>query len=246
MPINMKIVNCPICYGNAILWGPTIRCQKCAGVSMTNRETTAVYDEEYVAKRYDTYPRLREMSKLRLAVIERAIEQYTDDYNHTLLDVGYGNGDFIRHARHFGWDAYGNDVNPTPYSGVRTRPLPETYHDEDYEVITFFDSLEHFENLGSVRLVARCAKYIVVSHPTIPRSFREWTSDVENPPHWHHYRPGEHHYHFTPYTLAKLFTNGTSTATPIYIGNPEDEIRGALPTGEPNITTTILKIHNYA
>src|SRR3546814_16460864 len=57
--------------------------------------------------------------------------------------------DLIRHAFDNCWDAFGYDVNPTEYDGVRRVDLPFTPLParERYRVITFFDALEHFEDL---------------------------------------------------------------------------------------------------
>lgn len=225
---------CPICEASySYVDGDVIRCRHCFGVSMIDRATTAVYDAQYVADRYDKYDTTRAMSELRLQVITDALRPYGDREG-ALLDVGYGNGDFIRTASAAGWDAYGCDVNPTQYDGVRNVPLPVYSSRKTYNVVTFFDSLEHFEDLRDVRYVRCWTDYIAVSFPSIPAT---------NLQQWKHYRPGEHHFHFTPLSLQLLFSQpDVQVACPIYIGHPEDAIRGTLPNGEPNITTIIMKM----
>jgi hypothetical protein len=224
---------CPICANYGYVDGDVIRCRYCFGVSMIDRDTTAIYDEQYVADRYDKYDTTRAMSELRLQVITDALQPY-GDHGMKLLDVGYGNGDFIRTATAAGWDAYGHDVNPTQYDGVRNVPLPIGRNNKRYDVVTFFDSLEHFEDLRDVRDIRYRMDYIVVSFPSIP------TTDLQQ---WKHYRPGEHHFHFMPLSLQLLFSQpNVQVACPVYIGHPEDAIRGTLPNGEPNITTIIMKM----
>ena len=51
------------------------------------------YDEKYVKERYDTYgEKVRQMSFLRLGYLLGAINKIPK----SILDVGYGNGDFLK------------------------------------------------------------------------------------------------------------------------------------------------------
>lgn len=235
---------CRACYSTAtwIVWGcpveeEYVHCFSCGLTSRVFPVTTVRYDREYVADRYDRYTTTDAMSALRLTLVESV----TGVRAGRLLDVGYGNGSFIRHATANGWDAYGCDVNTAPYEGVRRVALPsEGYgHGERYDVITFFDSLEHFESLQEVRKVCYHADWIVVSCPCPPDSFplREYISECK----WRHLRPGEHHHHFTANALEALFTLLPYAADVVYVGNDEDAIRGARENGEQNIMTVVIQ-----
>lgn len=242
-------LTCAICEGSMATVGDLLRCSACGVVTTPHRITTVQYDGDYIADRYDRYTTTGEMSRLRLAVVESARNLYADPATPRpvppgrLLDVGYGNGDFIRTATAAGWDAYGCDVNPTPYPGVRRVDLPVSDDAPHYDVVTFFDSLEHFESLDTVRAVAAHADWIVLSFPRIPTGWPERGRDG-----WKHDRPGEHHWHFTPRAVRRLFTDATGStpyrAEVVYTGSPEDGVRGALPGGEPNIATVALRIHH--
>ena len=224
--------------------GGLVHCFACALSFAAHRETTVCYDQAYVAKRYDRYPTTEQMSALRRNVFEHVLyieEAISCDRRFgfqrgSLLDVGFGNGSFIRHARECGWDAFGYDVNPTEYEGVRRKTLEEALAAE-WRVMSFFDSLEHFAELIAARRLASRAEWLVVSVPLPPLNF------VKEPTAWKHLRPGEHHWHFRqPWTLARVFSGDTTSARVVYASYPEDSIRGKLPDGQPNILTCVLKV----
>jgi hypothetical protein len=221
-----------------------IVCRNCGLVSAKCRQTTAVYDQAYVAERYDKYATTREMSELRAHIVQSVIMMSGKMHMGRLLDVGYGNGDFIRSMTTHGWEAYGNDVNPTPYEGVRRVCLPTGWWPENqrYKVITFFDCLEHFEEFTKVREVARNTDWIFLSYPMMPAGFP--TAAVKSV--WKHYRPGEHHHFFTPGAVQRLFSTDRRACDIAYVGYPEDAIRGAGLDGQPNIQTVGLRFFNRA
>lgn len=225
-----------------------IRCLSCELVSARKRRTAVSYDQQYVADRYDKYPTTEAMSKLRARIVESTIQLHEtipagrnliDGYNKPrLLDVGYGNGSFIRQMAHRGWDAFGCDVNPTRYEGVRQVELPTRPLSGDlrYKAITFFDALQCFEELDRVRYVADNADWIFLSFPNPPERFPEKAAA------WKHHRPGEHHFFFTVKAVETLFTYEKHQAKAVYVGSPEDCIRGVQADGRPNILTVGLQI----
>lgn len=221
-------------------------CHNCMTISAKDRHTTAVYDAEYVAQRYDRYPTTRPMSILRYRLMMGVLDtceameegRWTPRFG-PLLDVGYGNGDFIRYCHERGWDAFGNDVNPTVYPGVRQVPLPDGERNSThYRVVTFFDTLEHFETHEQVRRVSHYTDWIICSFPTVPPEFPYKTEGYK------HYRPGEHHMYFEPQSLEAIFSFDERLARIVYIGHPEDSIRGKRPDGGPNITTVALRCYD--
>lgn len=235
---------CPACLSHQctlLAEGEFQQCYQCLTISASNRRTTACYDSIYVASRYDRYSSTRKMSHLRLAVVESVLRLY-ESLNEgsvavqkgRLLDVGYGNGDFIRVANQNGWDAWGNDVNPTAYEGVRPARLPnEPQWSIHYRVITFFDSLEHFEDLNHARWASHAADWLIFSFPVVPPLFPYQKE-------FRHYRPGEHHLYFFPDGLERIFSHNGRKAELVYHSHVEDQIR--TPSGDdPNIWTVALR-----
>jgi len=245
--VSSNGIFCPACFSNQTFdyAGSEFRgCSICSTIYAKDRRTTAVYDATYVAERYDRYPTTRPMSTLRYEVMMQVLNLYDALENGKklvnpgrLLDVGYGNGDFIRVCSQRGWDAFGNDVNPTEYAGVRRVPLPGNANSNHYDVVTFFDALEHFEDLATVRWVSHFTDWIIASFPTVPPEFPYKTD-------WKHYRPGEHHLYFSANSLETIFSHNQRVAKVIYAGAPEDSIRGKRSDGWRNITTCVLRCHN--
>ena len=257
MPLTPSL-RCRVCYaydtdihdvgevGEEILC-----CNYCGASSVIAPKTRVSYDRVYVASRYDVYSTTPAMSRLRRNVIEGVLGLHESIPESArlgmgtmplikgrVLDVGYGNGSFIREMREHGWDAYGNDVNPTEYEGVRQVPLPANGDLLQWRAITFFDSLEHFESLEVIRKVGAYTGWIFVSCPACPIWF---PASQDRNVTWKHYLPGEHHHYFHSASLVRLFSSKDVEARLAYLDYPEDSIRGTLPDGSPNIMTVGIK-----
>ena len=171
---------CLVCAGSSVIGhqaAPSlVTCTDCALTYARERETTVLYDQHYVAQRYDRYKTTDAMSELRLRMLEHNLYLHeTLEAGHRfgvqkgpLLDVGYGNGSFIRRCLVNRWDAYGCDVNETEYEGVRRIYSTAVNHGPRWRAVTFFDSLEHFETFDWIRQVADNADWILVSAPLPP------------------------------------------------------------------------------
>lgn len=195
-------------------------CKATGALKSVSREVTAKYDHAYVA-RYENYPQA-ELSKIRA----RIVMQHAKDFD-TICDVGFGTGAFLSEIGHANpmTSLHGFDVSPYPPPWfVRIEPR---WQEKGWDVVTFFDSLEHFVELPKVR-----AKFVIVSVPWF-HSFEDgqWFAN------WKHRRPGEHLWHFDPSSLARVFE--TMGMREIYCGNPEDEIRQSSEE-LPNILTMVF------
>ena len=186
-----------------------------------DRTIHAQYDHAYVA-RYEKYPE-RELSEIRATLFRRFFSDAE-----SVCDIGYGTGAFLRAVKDRSpWvDCWGYDVSPYPAPPfVRVEP---NWQKKRWPVLTFFDSLEHFEQLPKFK-----AEGVIVSVPWYhPALGAEWFYN------WKHRRPGEHLWHFTPETLANAMAiNGLR---PVFIGSPEDAVRKN--DGDwPNILTMVFK-----
>ena len=231
-------------------------CAACRLTSVVNPVTTAVYDAAYVAERYDRYATTERMSGLRLAYVETVLKLFdalprgqTTPLNgfRQVLDVGYGNGSFLRQMTQNGWEAFGHDVNPTEYPGVNQVNLPDPAKTlTRYRAVCFFDALEHFETLAEVRRVSACTDWIFVTAP-LPPSGWPMECNLSGLGNWKHWRPGEHHHFFHPRTLNEVFTwedrvTGVGAVTSLaHVSHFEDVIRGTTPSGWPNTFTAALR-----
>lgn len=106
----------------------------------------------------------------------------------TVLDIGAGSGAFVRAARSWGYAASGFDIIPKTAAHLKDIGAFAD-NPEGFEVVTFWDSLEHIPNPESV--LKRVNKGAVVL-AAIP-AFDDLTKIRESK----HYKPGEHLYYFT-------------------------------------------------
>ncbi len=182
------------------------------GVIHQNKIFTQIqsYTPEYVETRYNTYgEKGLQMAFLRLGYLIGNINSTPK----SILDIGYGNGDFLKVCTSYITDCYGNDVS--------NYPLPENVEfisdikARHFDVICFFDVLEHFEEIDFIKDL-QC-NYIYISLPWCHYISDDWFQN------WKHRRPDEHLWHFDDKSLVKFFEeNGYEN---ISLSNIEDSIR---------------------
>ena len=146
------------------------------------------YDKEYVNTRYVKYGELPTyMGYLRLGNIIGSLGKVPDN----ILDVGYGDGSFLKVCSNIIPDCYGYDIStyPIPEKCKQVNNISENF----YDVITFFDSLEHFEDIEFVKDL-KC-NFVCISVPYCNYKDDEWFKN------WKHRRPNEHLWHFDQYSL---------------------------------------------
>jgi len=189
----------------------------------TNETGEIKYDYDYVHNVYDRYAMVDEMSKLRYDFIKRNVKFKS------ILDVGYGNGSFLKYCSKHGKICFGYDISgyelPKEISVINSI-------NEAVDVVTFFDSLEHFpqRDLNSVLDQLKC-RYISISVPWNHYSGKDFKD-------WKHRKPNEHRHHFNATGLASLFYK--SNFSLIEVSSYEDKIRGTI-HGLPNILSAIFK-----
>lgn len=182
------------------------------------------YDEKYI----QYYTKMdNSMSKLRYDLIIHHVGLFR-----TILDVGYGDGNFLQYCFNRDKFCYGNDISNYPLpKGI---DFVENVSDIEVDVITFFDSLEHRPEADLLPFLKSIkAKHIVVSLPWMHQSLgAEWFRT------WKHRKENEHYHHFDYHGLIDLLHKaGYET---IHVGNEEDAIRKPV-TYLPNILTVIAK-----
>ena len=218
----MNEIVCPVCGCKEYRdYDDLAGCKSCLHIWQKGLKVTANYNAEYVADRYDKYDTTRRMSKIRLGVVWQFCQEGK------ILDVGYGNGDFLKLAEANGMEVYGADVHGADY-GIKEVDLATD--DTKWDVVTFFDSLEHFDDLDLARNVIYDANMVVVSHPICPTGFPTEHRD------WRHYRPGEHLHYFGCMSLDKFIGPSHFRITS---SNVEDQIRTPAEGAFSNIRTSV-------
>jgi 2-polyprenyl-3-methyl-5-hydroxy-6-metoxy-1,4-benzoquinol methylase len=149
------------------------------------------YNKDYINNSYNTYGELgMRMAHQRLGYLIGSLGFIPE----SLLDVGYGNGDFLKAASSIIPLTYGNDIS--------TYPIPENsiFIDDPYnisvDVVTFFDVLEHFHDIYDIKLLN--TKYILISVPNCHYFSDNWFDN------WKHRRPEQHFWHFNEESLINF------------------------------------------
>lgn len=143
------------------------------------------YDAKYLAH-YEAFAGStieRELNAGRVALLSRHAA-----LNCSVLDVGVGSGAFVRAAKMAGFEAKGFDVNPAAVEKLKSEEL----FSEDlsaFDAVTFWDSLEHIEELGEALRKVRGGAIVAVAVPII--------QDLNRIRESKHYKPGEHLYYWT-------------------------------------------------
>ena len=183
------------------------------------------YDVDYVNERYNQYgEKGPQMAGLRLGYLIGVLGFVPK----SILDIGYGNGDFLKVCQQGIEKCYGNDISDYPVPDGVT--FVENIFNKNYDIISMFDVLEHFEDINFVKDLD--CSYVYVSLPWCHNFSDEWFLN------WKHRRPDEHLWHFNDKSI-KLFFDEMGFDLLNY-SNIEDIIRK--PTDEnTNILTCIFK-----
>lgn len=156
-----------------------------------------VYDARYIST-YDSPDYERKSQALQ--TLRSGFIQATAPFEVTsLLDVGYGNGAFLKTAKQSFETCKGFDVTglPVPSGCEKMDSLYAGAYDTD--VVTFWDCLEHFPDLSF--LASLPCNMIIISLPwshwwDVPASeTRSWFTA------WKHRKPNEHLHHFDEMSL---------------------------------------------
>jgi len=184
------------------------------------------YNFEY-SNKYNQYgEKANYLSYLRLGILLGNLDKNPK----SILDVGYGNCSFLNAAKTVIPNCYGYDISDYPVDNGITRV--NTMFGQHYDVISFFDSLEHFTEIDFIDKLD--CDYITISLPWCHYFSDDWFLN------WYHRRPNEHLWHFNDISLVKFFADNNFKN--IYLGNYEDSIRK---NGDiekyPNILSAIFK-----
>jgi hypothetical protein len=160
------------------------------GVLKQKNAVPIKYEYTYNEK-YDKYGiKNDQLSFLRLGYILGVLEKKPQN----ILDIGYGNGAFLKACNKTIQKTYGYDISPYPVPKNTERI--NTIFDLEFECVTLFDCLEHWENIYELKKIK--SKYIIISVPELHNfTEKEFLG-------WRHYRQNEHIWYFTKYGLANF------------------------------------------
>jgi 2-polyprenyl-3-methyl-5-hydroxy-6-metoxy-1,4-benzoquinol methylase len=183
------------------------------------------YDRNYVLNSYVKYGELSNyISYLRYGYLIGQIKIIPQ----SILDFGYGSGAFLEICKRSIPNCYGYDVGEynIPEKCIRINDIFSMH----FDVISFFDSLEHVDDIYFLNKL-KC-KYIIISVPECHYFSDEWFKT------WKHRRENEHIWHFSRKALSKFMQ--TQNYLTIDVSNIEDIIRKPIDKNT-NILTGIFK-----
>lgn len=194
------------------------------GVIRQIKKKQKLYDANYFEYYNRMFDQTINMSYLRLGHLIGSIDRIPS----SLLDVGYGNGAFLMVASRTIPQCYGYDITDLriPVGCKRAKDITV----DSYDVVCFFDSLEHMDDIEIVKKLK--TNYICISTPWCHYLSDDW---FEN---WKHHKPDEHLWYFDDKSLVK-FMNRMSYDC-ISITAVEDVIRKNHPILQ-NIMTGVFK-----
>jgi SAM-dependent methyltransferase len=203
---------CPACRESHIARGRynLAVCHGCRHVFQSDLHVSMVYDADY-AHQYDHRPH-EAMSRIRWEFIQQHLGLRQGS---KVLDIGYGNGAFLKLAQREGMDIFGIDLHGEDFG------VPEVDYETtiDFDLICFFDSIEHLPEFDLI--FGLNARNVVVSIPDPPDFL------LSTPNLWRHYKPGEHLHYFSRGSLDTVLTRW-GLPKKLAEGHPEDTLRGKL------------------
>jgi SAM-dependent methyltransferase len=181
---RFSVVACPVCF---------------LGQTIPQPEDLAPYYTNYQGG-----PSTDFCTKRRLGFVRAALGNVPD--GGTLLDVGCGEGHFLKAARKLGWKVAGTELNPEPAraAGLEvSSSLGGLEHLAPFDCITLWHSLEHLRNpvdsISELRSLLRSGGTLVAAVPNA----QGWQARVFGPK-WLHLDIPRHLFHFGPATLKRL------------------------------------------
>mgnify|MGYP003112619981 CR=1 FL=1 len=193
-------------------------------ILQSDKRITMKYDEDYISSSYTEENMLR-ISYLRLGFLLSVLHgENINGKDLSILDVGCGFGHFLKVSKNFGFDTYGLDINDHDISEFANKGSLKS----GYDIVTFFDSLEHFDDINFVKDLD--CQFILISLPWCHhhRLGDEWFKN------WKHRKRGEHLWHFSEQSLNNFLNDQGYDV--LLSSNFEDSLRTPVDSN-PNILT---------
>lgn len=185
------------------------------------------YDSSYV-NIYKS-PQYREFSALLMGIrLGSVYSTYLSNFPtqpQSIVDIGYGDGSFIKTTEKLFEVRAGYDVTdePTP---INVKKEDDINNMGFYDIITMWDVYEHLPNLDLIKNLN--FNLICFSMPDVTNK------DFEG---WKHRKPNEHIHHFTPKSLENLMNS--YGLKKVHLSWQEDTVRKG---DEPNNIMTLMFI----
>lgn len=169
-------------------------CDDCELISSIVSPDPSIYDRSYEIK-YSRYESTVIGEQIQ-AERNRIVTKHLPDTNYVLrlLDLGCGVGTFVRKSDLPKVELFGFDINPYgDYCDIAVLR-------NNYDILTFWDSLEHLEDPGRI-INGFNPELVFVCTPSVD-DFHLSTKHLTQ---WRHYMPQEHCHYFSSNSIIRLF-----------------------------------------
>ena len=187
-----------------------VRCKNCSFVFSKAVATYEDLQTEYLS----TYTRSDDISPITLSRYPGLLDHF-EKYraNNNIIDVGAGNGHFIKAAKDRGWNVFGTEFDERAVKICEDKGIimhsgkldVNNYKPGFFDVITSFEVIEHINNpqeeIASFNKILRVGGVTYITTPnvnSISRYFLKGKWTVFNYP--------EHLSYYSPGTLNRVFT----------------------------------------
>lgn len=219
-----ETINCPLCHSERFRekykidsW-PIVECARCNFIYVNPRleksELLGLYEENYFDNDsigYRDYRESRELRKKNFARwVSDAISFVRSEKPVAALDIGCAAGYCLEVFNERGWKPFGVELNRA-YAGqlqaegykVYNAPLLGIDFEEQYQVITLFDVIEHLtdlrEHFDKLNSILADDGIIVLITPDYNSTQRKLLGKK-----WFQFKPVEHINYFTLHSLTQL------------------------------------------
>src|SRR2546421_8111518 len=225
---QLEEVECPLCHVAPKPFAVDYQgfqlcsCLSCGLQFLSPRPTVEqltenIYNETYFAET-ETAEELNSADRYQFARQLANLLRLRRGRRGTILDVGCGDGSFLRYAKTEGWQIAGTDIRLAASARLMNCPLWEgqlpliDFGGERFDVIRFNHVLEHTQNplleLAAARELLALGGIVFISVPNIA-GLSARLKNAQSRLHlkqkrWRHYAALHHLWFFSPQTLTRL------------------------------------------
>ena len=219
---NKTMIKCPLCQSGELdhlflakdyISSESFNVYKCSrcDLAITETKSTNKNISEYYGRGYYGQRKFLVESAINFMRVRTVSNFKGFGLSPSLIDVGCGNGVFLRSLRERGWKSFGTEIAPPDHFKddlikfiYKGDFMESNFRENSFDVVTMWHSLEHLpEPLQYFAESKRVLKQNGILLVEVP-NFKSWQAKIfkEN---WFHLDVPRHLFHFSPKSIRILF-----------------------------------------